>query len=169
MIAGFRRLYGAHPLHLIGHLVVVAIAGFAIVQILGAGAWVNWVAWFVGAALLHDLVLLPLYSALDRGLRIVSGSGGKRRRLRVPVINHLRTPAAISGILLIVYFPVILGLSADNYRNDTGHALAGYTRNWLLVTAALFLISTLVYALRVGPRRTRKPAPAAASREQPGA
>ena len=60
MIAGFRRLYGSNPLHLIGHLVVFFIAGFAIVQILAGGAWVNWIAWFVGAALLHDLVLLPL-------------------------------------------------------------------------------------------------------------
>ena len=44
------------------------IAGWAISQILGAGFAINWIAWFLGAALLHDLVLLPLYSALDRGL-----------------------------------------------------------------------------------------------------
>jgi hypothetical protein len=120
MIASFRRLYGANPLHLIGHLVVFAIAGFAIVQILGGGAWVNWIAWFVGAALLHDLVLLPLYSGLDRGLGIV-GRGAGARRPRVPVINYLRAPAVISGVLLIVYFPLILGLSGRNYRNDTSH------------------------------------------------
>ena len=155
MIAGFRRLYGSNPLHLIGHVVVFFIAGFAIVQILGGGAWINWIAWFVGAALLHDLVLLPLYSGLDRGLgRVVDRP--PRPPLaprRVPLVNHLRAPAAISGILLIVYFPVILGLSADNYRNDTGHALAGYTRNWLLICAGLFAVSAIVYALRVRGRR----------------
>jgi hypothetical protein len=165
MIADFRRLYGANPLHLIGHLVVFAIAGFAIVQILGGGAWVNWIAWFLGAALLHDLVLLPLYSALDRGLGKISGGGGWSRRLRVPVINHLRTPAAISGILLIVYFPLILGLSSRNYRNDTGHQLSGYTRNWLLITAALFIVSGVIYALRVRPRRTRAPGTPPSARE----
>ncbi len=160
MIAGFRRLYGANPLHLIGHVVLFAIAGFAIVQILGGGAWINWIGWFVGAALLHDLVLLPLYSALDRGLgRVVDRP--PRPPLaprRVPLVNHLRGPAAISGILLIVYFPVILGLSGENYHNDTGHHLEGYTRNWLLITAALFVVSAIAYAVRA--RRGRPPAPA---------
>jgi hypothetical protein len=167
MIAGFRRLYGANPLHLIGHLVLFAIAGFAIVQILGGGAWVNWIAWFVGAALLHDLVLLPLYSVLDRGLGIV-GRGAAARRPRVPLINYLRAPALISGVLLIVYFPLILGLSSRNYRNDTGHQLAGYTRNWLLITAALFLVSAVGYALRVRPRRTRAPRTPPSPRERSG-
>jgi hypothetical protein len=128
-----------------------AIAGWAIAQILGGGAVVNWVVWFVGAALLHDLVLLPLYGVLDRALGVAA-----RRRpagFVVPIGNHLRVPAAISGILLLVYFPLILGLSATNYRNDTGHALAGYTRNWLLITAGLFLASTIVYMLRVLRRR----------------
>lgn len=149
MIAGFRRLYGANPLHLIGHLVLFFIAGFAIAQILGGGAWVNWIAWFVGAALLHDFVLLPLYSGLDRGL----GRATARPVRRVALINYLRVPAVISGILLIVYFPLILGLSADNYRNDTGHALAGYTRNWLLICAGLFLVSAIVYTVRLRGRR----------------
>jgi hypothetical protein len=36
MTFGFRRLYGSNPLHLIGHLMVFAVAGFAIVQILDA-------------------------------------------------------------------------------------------------------------------------------------
>lgn len=163
MTAGFRRVYGSHPLHLIGHVVVFFIAAWAIVQILGGGTIVNWIAWFVGAALLHDLVLLPLYSAFDRGLGIAS-RGRADRRLRVPVINHLRAPAAISGILLIVYFPVILGLSGPNYFNDTGHHLAGYTRNWLLITLGLFVVSALVYAARVRSRRPRAPV---ASRERP--
>jgi hypothetical protein len=149
MIARFRRLYGANPLHLIGHLVLFAIAAFAIVQILGRGAWVNWIAWFLGAALLHDLVLLPFYSGLDRGLQEATA----RPVRRVPLINYVRVPVVISGILLIVYFPLILGLSADNYRNDTGHALAGYTRNWLLICAGLFVVSAIVYTVRLRGRR----------------
>ncbi|MGI8712025.1 MAG: hypothetical protein ACR2NR_02350, partial [Solirubrobacteraceae bacterium] len=148
MIGGFRRLYGSGPLHLVGHLVAFFIAAWAIVQILGGGTIINWIAWFVGAALLHDLVLLPLYSLLDRiWSRAPRGARGPgARRPRLAAVNHLRVPAAISGILLIVYFPVILGLSSANYFNDTGHHLEGYTRNWLLITAALFLVSALVYA-----------------------
>ena len=33
-----------------------------------AGDWFGVALWFVGAALLHDLVLLPLYAAADRAL-----------------------------------------------------------------------------------------------------
>lgn len=168
----FRRHYGSSPLHLIGHIAAFAIAAWAIVEILGGGTWINWVVWFVGAALLHDFVLVPVYSALDRGI----GVAGRHRppRLGVPVINHLRVPAAISGILLLVYFPLILGLSSTNYRDDTGHAPEGYTRNWLLITAGLFLGSAIIYVIRAVSRRHRRaPAPpadelAGQAGEQPG-
>jgi hypothetical protein len=165
-MSGFRRLYGSHPLHLIGHLGLFFIAGWAITQILGGGFIINWIAWFLGAALLHDLVLLPIYSTLDRG---VVHDARRRRPGRAPhpSLNHIRVPAMIAGVLLLVYCPVILGLSARNYRNDTGHQLAGYTRNWLLITAGLFLSSALVYVMRVMRRRRPRPTPTP-SREHPG-
>ena len=157
----FRRLYGSNPLHLLAHIGVFFIAGWAISQIFRQGFVINWIAWFLGAALLHDLVLLPLYSALDRGLTTTvgrrapaPGDGEAGRRGPSPV-NHLRVPAAVSGILLLVYFPLILGYASKNYEHDTGHALAGYTRNWLLICAGLFLFSGLVYLVRV--RRSRSP------------
>jgi len=182
-MSGFRRLYGSHPLHLGAHLVMLFVAGWAINQILGGGNAINWLAWFIGAALLHDLVLLPVYSLLDRGLersarfgrRARSGSATRQGSL-TPVVNHIRAPAAIAGILLIVYFPVILGYSSTNYRNDTGHALTGSTRNWLLVSAGLFLCSGLVYLVRV-IRRPASPsavgtapliAPGSAGEQSPG-
>jgi hypothetical protein len=162
----FHRHYGASPLHLIGHLAAFVVAAWAIGQILGGGAIVNWIAWFVGAALLHDFVALPVYSSLDR---VLSAAGRREpRRFRAPVGNHLRAPAVISGILLIVYFPLILGLSSSNYHNDTGHRLAGYTRNWLLITAGLFLVSALIYVIRAAPRPERRPPPTPPPSEQPG-
>ena len=163
----FTRRYGAGPLHLIGHLLLFVVAGWAISQILDGGIVINWIVWFIGAAILHDLVLLPLYSTLDgilglstgrysprnavaRGARLPAGSG-----MRPAIVNHLRAPAVIAGVLLLVYFPLILGLSRRNYFNDTGHHLAGYTLNWLLITAGLFVVSALVYAVRVARRRGR--------------
>ena len=161
MIASFRRHYGAGPLHLIGHMVAFLVAAWAIAQILGGGNIINWIAWFVGAALLHDLVLLPVYSLLDSGA-LLAHRRRSRAHHRVPMINHLRTPALISGVLLVVYFPVILGLSDRNYFDDTGHRLAGYTRNWLLITAALFAASAIVYVIRTARRRARhRPPPPA--------
>ena len=152
-MTGFRRLYGAHPLHLAGHLALFFVAGWAIDQIIGGGTIINWMAWFLGAALLHDLVLLPLYSLADRGLVDNGGNRVARAARRRVWVNYIRVPAAVAGILLLVYFPVILGYSSANYRNDTGHALTGYTRNWLLITAGLFLGSALIYVVRSMRRR----------------
>jgi hypothetical protein len=158
----FRRLYGANPLHLFAHVGVFFIAGWAISQIFRQGFVINWIAWFVGAALLHDLVLLPLYSALDRGLVATTRRGASpdatdREPPRPSVINHVRVPAVVSGILLLVYFPLILGYASKNYEHDTGHALAGYTRNWLLICAGVFLVSAVVYGVRVIRARPRMP------------
>ncbi len=156
-MTSFRRLYGASPLHLIAHLGLFFVAGWSIDQILGSHKIINWLIWFLGAALLHDLVLLPAYSALDRGVRRV-GRRSRTRTGRAPnskLINHIRIPGAVAGILLLVYFPVILGYSSHNYRADTGHTLAGYTRNWLLICAGLFLASALLAGARVAARRVR--------------
>ncbi len=170
-MTGFRRLYGSNPLHLVAHVAVFFIAAWAISRIVRAGFVINWVAWFIGAALLHDLVLVPLYSTLDRGLvasvrppgPTADAPGGATRR--PSPLNHLRVPAVVSGILLLVYFPLILGYAAKNYEHDTGHALSGYTRNWLLICAGLFLFSALVYVARVIRSRPRV---APATDEQPG-
>ena len=144
----WRRVYGAGPLHLAGHLVAFAIALFALQRILAGGSEINFLAWFLAAAILHDLVLLPVYSLIDRGARV-----GERRAfgasLPVPVINHVRAPALISGVLLLVYAPEIFGLGAHTYFNATGHHEQGYARNWLLISVALFLGSALIYAFRL--------------------
>ncbi len=153
MIGSFRRHYGANPLHLLTHLAAFAIAGFALNQILSAGnTEVNFIVWFVGAALLHDVVFVPIYSLLDRVARRGAQravTGAPRVPRSVPVINHVRAPALISGVLLLVYFPVIFGPGDHTYFAATGHHLHGYGRNWLLITAVLFSGSALVYAVRL--------------------
>ncbi len=149
MIESFRRHYGANPLHLLAHVAAFAIAGFALDQILSAGnTEVNFIVWFVGAAILHDVVFVPIYSLLDRVARRGASAAPAVGR-RVPVINHVRAPALISGVLLLVYFPVIFRPGDSTYFAATGHHLRGYGRNWLLITAVLFLGSALVYAVRL--------------------
>ena len=73
----------------------------------------------------------------------------------MPVTNYIRAPALISGLLLIVYFPLILGAAPDEYLRATGHHLHGYARNWILVSAALFAGSALLYAVRLRARNRR--------------
>jgi Na+/melibiose symporter-like transporter len=154
VLAHFRRRYGATPWHLLAHLIAFAIAAFALVQLLDERRWVNFLAWFIGAALLHDLVLLPIYSAIDRLAHSrVSRPHGTGTRVRsVPIINHIRAPALISGLLLLIYFPLILGPAEPHYLLATGHRPEGYLRNWLLITLALFVGSGVVYAGRVWRR-----------------
>ena len=156
----FRTRYGEHPIHLLAHIAGFAIAAYAIVQLLGQKHWVNWLAWFLAAALLHDLVLLPLYSVLDRVGHVVTQrvhvhlpGGDPNDPAHVPLVNHVRAPALISGILLLIYFPLILGQGDAGYFSATGHHPSGYLRNWLLITLALFAGSALIYGIRVARRR----------------
>jgi hypothetical protein len=145
----FRRRYGASPLHLAGHLVVFAIAAFAIYRI-GAGAGlVKVIALYVAFVIAHDLIFLPAYSGIDRAVRATLARLPAPRSAGVPAINHIRAPLLISGVLLIIYLPLISGKADAGYFAASGHHLEGYLRNWLLITATLFVGSGLIYALRV--------------------
>ncbi|WP_445152142.1 hypothetical protein [Baekduia sp. Peel2402] len=152
MTAAFRRYYGASPLHLLGHLVAFAIAYYALSEVLLSrySHWINWVAWFVGGALLHDLVFLPIYVLLDAIARL----GVVDHPLRqVNAINHIRVPAVMAGVMFLVFFPLILGDGRENYVKDVGHAPPDFLARWLLICAILFSASALVYAIRL--RRSR--------------
>jgi hypothetical protein len=145
----FRRGYGASPLHLAGHLVVFAIAFFAIDRIANGGGLAELIALYIGFAIVHDLLFLPAYSGLDRIARAALATLPARRFAGVPAINHIRAPALISTLLLIIYAPFISGRADNSYFQLSGHHIEGYLRNWLLVSAVLFLGSGLIYALRV--------------------
>ena len=133
MIA-FRRAYGAGPLHLLLSLAGLGVAAFAFNQIFSGGHADQLLEWYLGFALAQDLVLVPLYTLADRGLTIRS--------------NYLRVPAFLSGLLLLVYAPLITGVGAHTYRFYSGHPVSGYVRNWLLISAALFAGSAVVYGWR---------------------
>jgi hypothetical protein len=125
-----------------------ALAGYAGVRLL-EGDWFGVALWFVGAALLHDLVLLPLYSLVDRA--VVRGLGAVGRREGA---MYVRVPAALSGMLLLVWFPLIAGRVEDRYRSVTGMSPDGFLARWLLISAVLFAGSALLLALRL--RRAAK-------------
>lgn len=132
-------------LQLLAHAAAFAVAFYALAQIFRAGDVVEFILIFAGAALLHDLIVLPIYSLLDRLARV-----RRRGRVhRIPLVNHIRAPALISGVLLLVYFPAILGLTDANYLAATGHHPAAYARDWFEITAALFAGSALIYGFRV--------------------
>jgi len=154
--AGFRRLYGAPPLHLAGHVAAIAVGAYAVAQVLDPrfSRPINYLAWLLGGALLHDLVLLPLYTALDRAVRAAGPLRG------VHITNHVRFPAVIAGVLFLVYFPLIVGNGRENYIRASGHEPPDYLARWLAITGGVFAVSAAILAFRViAARRRRAPAP----------
>jgi len=132
-----------------------ALAAYAGVRLLDRD-WFDVALWIVGAALLHDLVLLPLYAAADR---VLVRAAGRRRG----AVMYVRVPAVLSGLLLLVWFPLIGGEVAGRYTAATGLSADGFATRWLLLTAALFggsaLLYVLLYAVRL--RRATKERPSA--------
>jgi hypothetical protein len=155
LLGHFRRRYGGSPLHLAGHLVVFAIALFAIWRIASAQSVVKLIALYIGFAIAHDLIFLPAYSGVDRVMRAALAKLPIGRSDSVPAVNHIRAPALISGLLLIIYAPMISGRDAHGYLFSSGHPVEGYLRNWLVISIGLFLGSALIYALRVGRAATK--------------
>jgi hypothetical protein len=137
-----RRSYGASPVHLLAHLVLLPLVGWAILQVLDFRGARDVVVWFVAALILHDLVALPAYSALDRV--------AQRARVRgVPIVNHLRVPAVVGAVSLLVFFPLILGRSTGSLRYLSGVEPTGYLGRWLLLVAAAFVASAVVLGVRL--------------------
>ena len=94
-------------------------------------------------------MFVPAYTGLDRVFRATTARLPLTTRTGPPVINHVRAPVVISALLLIIYFPLISRRSDGPYFAMSGHHLTHYLRNWLLITAVLFLGSGLIYAVRV--------------------
>ena len=138
-----RARYGASPLHLLAHLVMLPLCAWALLQILDARRAENIVVWLIAAAVLHDLVLLPAYSLLDRlAARPLRGGA-----------NYVRVPAGLSLLLLLVFWGPIAGKGDRAYHHVTGLHFDGYFSRWLLATAALFALSATLYLIR-GRSRT---------------
>ncbi|WP_037886117.1 hypothetical protein [Streptomyces viridochromogenes] len=135
------------PLQLLLLLSSFALAGYAGVRLL-EGDWFGVALWFVGAAILHDLVLLPLYGSADQALLRGCQAAGRRRW-----VSYVRVPAALSLLLLLVWFPLIASRVADRYALATGLSADGFLARWLLITAVLFGGSAVVFVLRLRQSR----------------
>jgi len=57
-------------------------------------------------------------------------------------------PALLSGLMLLVWFPLVLGLSDPTFRANTGLGTGGYFARWLLLTGVLFAVSGIAYVVR---------------------
>jgi hypothetical protein len=129
------------PHVLLAHVVVIGAAAWVLAQMFTARVApqpLNLALWLALGAVVHDLVLLPAYSLADRAIR----------RLPRDAVNHVRVPLAVSGVLLLVWFPLILHRQPSGYVNALGRPPPDYLGRWVAVTAGLAALSAVVYALR---------------------
>ena len=143
-MATVRKLYGAHPLHLLVLLAGLALAAYAAGELL-AERPADVGVWFGAAAVLHDALLVPLYIAADA----VLVAAWRRRPGRVPWLNFVRFPLAIAGMALIAYSTEILRLSDGTFEQKTGRSDGAYLGHWLFVAAVLAAVSAAWYLTRV--------------------
>lgn len=76
-----------------------------------------------------------------------------------PLLNYVRIPVIFSLLLLMTFFPMILGLSERELHRASGLGTGPYLWRWLGVTGVMFAISAVCYALRTRRRgsRARRP------------
>lgn len=159
----FRRRYGAGPLHLLAALATFAVVG------LGVRGWFDEPAvslryiliWFAGAIIAHDLILLPLYSALDRvgaGRSSPSADPAPAAPARSPWWVYVRVPLLLSGLLLLVFGPEIFEQGDATYHLASGQHQGVYLGRYLVIVAVLFTLSGLAFALRGRSAHARTPA-----------
>jgi hypothetical protein len=134
-------------------LACFAIAAYALIRIKDQGELAVTVVIFAAALVLHDFIGWPIYTWADRLAQKISGRRASRRRPEVPWINHLRVPVFISGALLIIAFPLIAQMKHSYYAAVSGVSETAYLTHWLLVTAVLFMLSAVLYIIRLGVAR----------------
>lgn len=139
----FADLYGARPTHLVLLLASLALAAYAGSFLLGDPALLTMLVWFVGAAVLHDLVLFPLYSLADRAL--VS---------RLPrLVNHIRIPLLGAGLTFVLFLPGIIRQGEPTHLAATGLTQEPYLARWLWLVLGMFAVSAVVYGIRLLVRK----------------
>lgn len=142
------RRVGAPPAQLALLVACLALAAYAAFFLLGDPALLRMLVWFAGAAVVHDLVIFPLYAAADRAL--VAAARGD-----VPLINHVRVPALGAGLALLMFWPGIVRQGEATHLAATGLDQAPYLGRWLVLSAVLFGASAVVYGVRIVLRRLR--------------
>ncbi|HET6192607.1 MAG TPA: hypothetical protein VFE59_37050, partial [Trebonia sp.] len=140
----FSRWYGANPLHLLTLIGCFALAWYAGADLLHAKP-VGVIVWFAGAVVGHDLILMPLYALADKSVTAVFRHRPPKLPT-VPWINYLRVPVVLSGLLLLMWFPLIFRIPS-RFPRTTDLSLDPYLGHWLAVTGVLFLLSAFALAV----------------------
>jgi hypothetical protein len=162
-LARFRDVYGSHPLHLLTLVAGFALFGYVLATVKPMTLWNThtwWqsiVVWFAVAIIAHDLLLFPLYALVDRVLS--SADRVRKRPMPVPFVNYLRLPVLGSALTLLMFLPGIIEQGAGTYVAATGQTQQPFLGRWLLLTAAMFAISAVAFAIRLLLARAKSAEP----------
>jgi hypothetical protein len=150
-----RERYGAGPIHLLAVLASFAVAAYALSRALDLTRNPDRIViWLGGSIVAHDLILFPVYALLGAIAAGAIVGSRTRSRLRIAALNHLRVPTLLSGLLLLVWFPLIAAKGERSFVRVSGLSKDVYFGRWLTVTAVLFAGSALLFAIRL--RRLRR-------------
>jgi hypothetical protein len=123
-------------LFLLPGLAAVVYGGYGL---LTAGSRVpldSWLTWFVGSALLHDLVIAPVWIGLGcLGARLLP----KAARPAAVV------GTAVAGFLTLVALPFVLGVGAD--PANPSFLPREYGRNLLLLVVGVLIVAAICAAV----------------------
>jgi hypothetical protein len=137
---------GAAPAQLAVLVACLGLGAYAAFFLLGDPALLRLLVWFAGAAVVHDLVIFPLYAGADRVLGTL---------LPGPKVNYVRVPAMGAGLTLLMFWPGIVRQGEVTHLAATGLDQAPYLGRWLVLCAVLFGVSAVIYGARVGLHRLR--------------
>jgi hypothetical protein len=121
--------------------------GYGVAGLLTAGGdapLLSYGTWFVGSALLYDLVIAPAWALL--GWLAV-------RFLPAPARPAAMVGAVVTGVLILVALPFLIGLGAD--PANPSFLPRAYGRNLLLLTAGVVVLAA-VWAI-VAQLHARRP------------
>lgn len=159
-----RSVYGARPSHLVAMCLSLVGAGYVLRVVdfstlwEGPTWWQSIGVWFIAAAVIHDLIIFPLYTLAD--VSLAAGLTALRRRAPVPAppvppVNYIRCPLLATGLVLLLFFPGIIEQGSSTFTNATGLTQQPYLERFLWLSASFFAVSALCYAVAVA-RTLRK-------------
>jgi hypothetical protein len=142
----WRRLYGGPVWSLPVLIGCLVVTGYIADKVISGPKAFRILVWFAAAAVLHDFLLFPTYSLIDRATVAVGRKFGSVRRFDV---NFLRVPAALSLLMLLIYLPTILGRGAGAFHAASGLGQIDIFLRWVLLSLGFFALSGALYLVRL--------------------
>ena len=145
----FREKYGAGPIHLVAILLSFAVGAYGVARALEMTSNPDRILlWLGGSIVAHDVVLFPIYAVSGVIAATLILGRGQRSRVRIAALNHLRFPALASGLLLLIWYPLVAAKGERSFLRVSGLSKDVYFERWLIITAVLFAVSAVLFAVR---------------------